>query len=314
MERSEDSNKEFIEMNEKFMESTGPGCRTAEGVAVHRFVESQKLEGERICYDPYAVHFINPEMMRALKKRISDPEKAKIETENYERFFPGLSNSIKAKVRYFDDFIKKSIAEELKQLVILGAGYDSRAYRIDGLMGNVKVFEVDHPSAQTVKIDKVRKIFGLLPDHVIYVPVDLGIDDLGQKLLEKGYDKSKKTLFILEGVIFYIPPKMVDVILSFIVKNSGKGSAVLFDYFPQSVVDGTSQLEVGRNIHNHLKQIGEPLQFGIEEGMVEKFLVERGFSQVCNVTSDDYKKVYFQGINKDREVCSLMSFVHAVVQ
>jgi O-methyltransferase involved in polyketide biosynthesis len=59
-------------------------------------------------------------------------------------------------------------------------------------------------------------------------------------------------------------------------------------------------LEVGRNIHNHLKQVGEPLQFGIQEGQVEKFLEERGFSQVCNVTSEEYKRMYYHDVNKDR--------------
>ncbi len=165
-----------------------------------------------------------------------------------------------------------------------------------------------------MKTEKVKKIFGSLPDHVVYVPADLGREDFGKRLLEMGYDQSKKALFIMEGVIFYIPPKMVDEILSFIVKNSCKGSAVLFDYFPQSVVDGSSELEVGRNIHNQLAQIGEPLQFGIEEGMIETFLAERGFSQVGNVTSEDYKRAYFHRVNKDKFVCSLMSFVHAVVE
>jgi methyltransferase (TIGR00027 family) len=314
MEKSENSEKEFTELNTKLFERTGPGCKTAEMMAVHRFAESQKPEGERICYDPYAVYFISQEMMEALKKRANDPEKAKEEAEKIERFLPGLSNSIRAKFRYFDDFIERSIDDGIEQLVILGAGYDSRAYRMDGLMGKVKVFEIDHPSAQIVKIEKIKQIFGSLPDRVAYVPVDLGIDDLEQKLIEKGYDKSKKTLFILEGVIFYIPPENVDYILSFIVKNSGKGSAVLFDYFPKSVVDGTSQLEVGINIHYQLIQAGEPMQFGIEEGTVEKFLEERGFSQVCDVTSEDYKRMYFQGVNKDKSVCSLMSFVHAVVR
>jgi methyltransferase (TIGR00027 family) len=314
MKKSENSEKEFTELNRKLFERTEPGCKTAEMMAVHRFAESQKPAGKRICYDPYAVHFISPEMMEALKSRANDPKKAKEEAEKIERFLPGLSNSIRAKFRYFDDFIEKSIDEGIEQLVILGAGYDSRAYRMAGLKSKVKVFEVDHPSAQVVKIEKLKRILDSLPDHVTYVPVDLDTDDLGQKLVEKGYDKSKKSLFILEGVIFYITPKMVDYILSFITRNSGKGSAVLFDYFPQSVVDGTSQLEVGRNIHNQLIQAGEPMQFGIEEGTVEKFLEERGFSQVCNVTSEEYKKMYYHGVNKDREVCSLMSFVHAVVE
>ncbi len=310
METSNKAEKEFIEMNKRFLEETGTGCKTAEGIAIHRFVESQKSEGERICYDPYAVHFLSPEL---LEFRVHNPDKVKAMQEQYERFFPGLGNSIRAKVRYFDDFVKRSIDEGIEQLVILGAGYDSRAYRIEGLK-KITTFEVDHPATQIVKTEKVKKIFGSLPDHVVYVPADLGRDDFGKGLLERGYDSSKKTLFIMEGVIFYIPPKMVDQILSFIVKNSGKGSAVLFDYFPESMVDGSSELEVGRNIHNQLVQLGEPLQFGIKEGMVETFLAERGFSEIQNVTSEDYKRAYFHGVNKDKAVCSLMSFVHATVK
>ena len=165
-----------------------------------------------------------------------------------------------------------------------------------------------------MKIEKIKEIFGSLPNHVVYIPADLVSDDLGQRLLEGGYDRSRRTLFILEGVIFYIPPKSVDNILDFIVKNSGNGSVILFDYFPQSVINGSSDSEAGKNIHDHLVQVGEPLQFGLKDGTAEEFLSKRGFSKICNVTSEDYKKAYFHGVNKDRAVCSLMSFVHAVVK
>jgi methyltransferase (TIGR00027 family) len=301
---------ELIDVNKAFMEKAGPGCKTAEGVAIHRFTESQRAEGERICFDPYAVYFLSPEI---LEFRARSPDKAKAMHERYEHFLPGLGNSMKARVRYFDDFVKESIDNGLEQLIILGAGYDSRAYRIEGLK-NIRVFEVDHPATQNLKIEKIKKIFGSLPDHVVYVPVDLGVEELGQRLVEREYDKSKKSLFLMEGVAYYILPKNVDEILSFIVKNSGNGSGILFDYFPQSVVDGSSEMEVGRNIHNHLVQLGEPLQFGIKEGTAEDFLTQRGYSQVSNVTSEDYKRAYFHGINKNREVCSLMFFVHAKIE
>ena len=145
MEQSEKSKDEFIELNKAFRERTGPGCKTAEGITIHRFAESQRPEGERICYDSYAVYFLSSE---TLEFRTRNPDKVKAAQEQYERFFPGLSNSIRAKVRYFDDFIKKSIDEGLEQLIILGAGYDSRAYRIDRLK-KIRVFEVDHPGTQT---------------------------------------------------------------------------------------------------------------------------------------------------------------------
>lgn len=131
----------------------GPS-KMAEMIAVHRFIESSRPQGERICYDPYAAHFVSPEMMRALEETARDPSRAKAISEHYERLFPGLTYSIRARVRYFDDFVKKSIDDGLEQLVILGAGYDTRAYRIDGLKGGVKVFEVDHPDTQDVRPER----------------------------------------------------------------------------------------------------------------------------------------------------------------
>lgn len=292
------------------LKSKGPS-KMAEAIAIHRLAESAKPEGERICYDPYAIQFISPKI---LEFRAKNPEKAKALSEHYEHLFPGFGNSVRARVRYFDDFVKTYLNNGLQQLVILGAGYDTRAYRIEGLKEKAKIFEVDHPGTQSLKKEKIKKIFGSFPDHVVYVPADFEVEKLGQRLREMGYDRSKKTLFLMEGFVMYIPPKAVDETLSFIVNNSAKGSAVLFDYFLESVVDGTCESEAGKNMRQFAAEQGEPFQFGIEKGNVEAFLVERGFSQIRNVTSDDYKRAYFHGVNKDRAVCSMLSFAHAVVK
>lgn len=284
--------------------------KMAEGVAIHRIVESGKPEDVRIFYDPYAIHFVSQKSLELFK----DPVKAKSAREYYESLFPGIRNSIIARIRYFDDLIRKSIDEGLEQLVILGAGYDTRAYRIEGLQkGKIKVFEIDHPGTQNFKIQKIRQLFGSIPQNVVHVPIDFEIEALAQKLFESGYDPSKKTLFVMEGLIMYIPPNAVDETLSFMVENSRAGSALIFDYYPQSVVDGTCKLEAGRNIRNYVIKLGEPFQFGIAEGTVESFLRDRGFSKIQNVTSEDYKKAYFHGKNKDREVFSLLYFVHALI-
>ncbi|MEN6293473.1 MAG: class I SAM-dependent methyltransferase [Methanobacterium sp.] len=285
--------------------------KMAEEIAFHRVVEMFMPEDEKIFSDPYAIRFVNPEMLENMAK---NPVEAQKKSEELEKLFPGVHNSIIARVRYFDDFVEKLVDEDLEQLVILGAGYDTRAYRIEGLKENVKVFEVDHPNTQSFKIQKIREIFGSIPDHVIYVPVDFDTQKLDQRLLESGYGGSKKTLFIMEGLVMYIPPDAVDETLSFIVNNSGKGSAVIFDYVPQSVVDGTSDLEVGKNLHNHAKEYKEPLQFGIEEGTLETFLKNRGFSSIESVTSEDYQKAYFDGKKRNKDVCSLFLFASAVVE
>lgn len=302
-----------IEENNNGLMRKGPN-KMAEYIAAGRAMESIKPEGERICYDPYAIHFIGKESLRYFELLSRNSETAKSIMEHFERLYPGVYNSSVAKVRYFDDFVRTSVDKGLEQLVILGTGYDTRAYRIEKLKENVKVYEVDHPDTQCVKMEKIKEIFGSLPDHVVYVPVDLVTEDIGQRLMQQGYNRSQKTLFVMEGLTCYIPPKVVDEILSFIVKNSARGSAVIFDYFPESLVNGTCVLEAGKNLQNFVEQYNESFQFGIKEGTVETFLAQRGFSQIKNVTGEDFKRAYFHGKNENMEVCGLLSIVHAVIK
>lgn len=288
---------------------------TAENVAFVRALESLKPEDERICYDPYAVQFVSSQYLKFMEMAARDPSKTP---------FPGIHNCLSARVRYFDDFVQRSIDQGLEQLVILGAGYDTRPFRIEGLKGKVKVFEVDHPGTQNVKTEKVKDIFGSLPDHVTYVPADLESDDFGQRLIEYGYERLQKTVFIMEGLTYYLQPKTVDEILFFIAGNSGSGSALIFDYIYESSISRTNGIcgtqctacdqAAIKNALNDMKQQGEPYKFGVKDGMLESFITQHGFSRVCNVTSEDYKKAYFHGINESRPVCCLTYFAHATVE
>jgi len=311
MEKPENTENKSFETGEKKKGSS----TTAENVAFVRALESLKPEGERICYDPYADRFLSQQYLMFMEMAARDPSRTP---------FPGIHNSLSARVRYFDDFVKRSIGEGLEQLVILGAGYDTRAYRIEGLKGKVRVFEIDHPETQSVKMRKIKDIFGSLPDHVEYVSVDFETEDFGQQLLEHGYERSRKTVFIMEGLIYYLPPKAVDEMLSFIAKNSSIGSAVIFDYVYESSIDRTNgicgvqctacdQIAI-MDAKKDMAQQGEPYKFGVKDGMLETFIAQRGFSQVCNVTSEDYKKAYFQGINESRPVCRLSNFAHAILE
>ena len=288
---------------------TNNASKTAETVAIVRMSESKKSENERICYDPYAIHFISKEVLDFAAK---NPEEYRVLVARNESLVPGASNSLVARVRFFDDVVKSSINNGLEQLVIIGAGYDTRAYRIEGL-DKIQVFEIDHPSTQKIKIKKIKEIFKSQPNHVTYIPLDLEIDKLGQELLKTRYNGSKKTLFIMEGLLMYISPEIVDKIFSFIVHNSGKGSSILFDYIPLSVVEGTCELEAGHNWQKGVTEAGEPFKFGISEGSTESFLNQRGFKMIKNMTSEDYKKAYFNGKNKNRKVNKLSLFAYAVV-
>jgi methyltransferase (TIGR00027 family) len=238
-----------------------------------------------------------------------------------ERVVPGLAGDVIGRVRYIDDCLKACIKEGLEQLVILGAGYDSRAYRFNELKNGIKIFELDHPATQKVKVDKVKKILGSLPPHVVYIPIDFNKDNLEDKLFEKGYDKNLKTFFIWEGVTMYLSDEAIDETLTFVARNSKQGSSIIFDYVFKSFLDetmkmkGIEQIELVKRAYERIDALytGEHFTFGIPEGTVVGFLSRRGFHQVKEVTGQYLKETYFKGANSDRKVLYVCGFVHATV-
>jgi methyltransferase (TIGR00027 family) len=99
--------------------------------------------------------------------------------------------------------------------------YDSHAYRVD-LPERVKTFEVDHPVTQADKLEKVRKIFGKVPEQVRYVPVDFNSQSLSERLLSSDYDPGLISLFVWQGVTMYLESDAVDATLAFIEGLRGR--------------------------------------------------------------------------------------------
>jgi methyltransferase (TIGR00027 family) len=288
----------------------GKESKSAVLVASFRAAESSRPEHERVCYDPFAGEFIIGK--NGILGMI--PVLGRIALWLFERMLPGIIGEVVVRTRYIDDYLKTCINDGIQQLVILGAGYDSRAYRIEGLKGKVKVFEVDNPATQRAKIEELKKLFESLPDHIVYVPINFGKDKLDQRLFASGYQENLKTLFIWEGVTMYLTAEAVDDTLAFVVDNSGRDSSIIFNYIHQSVVDGTSELKVARRNRNLAARHGEAFTFGIEEGTIEDFLSKRGFHQINNASPGFLERTYFIGANQGRKVCPYQPTVHAIVK
>ena len=287
----------------------GKPSATAEGNAALRAAEWLRPENERVCYDQCARRFLGLRFGVIVRSRLL----TRIALWYAERIIPGAADSLVARTRYIDDYLKQCIDDGIEQLVILGAGYDSRAYRFDELRPRVRVFEVDHPDTQRAKIQKVKRIFGSLPSHVVYVGLDLDEKKLGEGLLEAGYRKDKKTLFIWEGVTVYLTPEAVDETLAFVAENSGKGSSIIFDYAFQFALDATSDSEEAKKWRKAYERRGEPPKFALKEDEVEEFLSKRGFYQVKIVSMDSLENVYFRSKGISRKVTRLGAIVHADV-
>ena len=177
----------------------------------------------------------------------------------------------------------------------------------------MKVFEVDHPATQQVKVAKVRQVFGAAPAHVVYVAIDFNTQTLAERLAAAGYDPQRKTLFIWQGVTQYLTPEGVDSTLAFVANQSGPGSAIIFDYIYPTLLDGTVRRgEVSGMRHNRWLS-GETLSFGIPEGSVGVFMEQRGFCQVKDANSRFLHDAYFTGANARRTVADGYAIVSAAV-
>ena len=277
---------------------------TAAGIAIVRAIESEKPAAERICYDPYARQFVSAGLFYFVKFF------AALGYADWRG--PGVWEFLAGRDRYIDDYLEASLSEGLEQLVVLGAGYDARAYRFEALTQGVKVFEVDHPATQAVKLKKLAEIFGARPAHVTYVPIDFNEQTLADRLFASGYDERLKTLFIWQGVTQYLTSQAVDDTLAFVAQHSGPASSIIFDYMDATLLSGPPRRGEIRNMRRYRRLSGEGLVFGIPIDCINAFLNARGFTQVCNVDHLALERVYFNAGSR-RRVADGYAIVSAVV-
>ena len=131
---------------------------SALGNAAFRALEFEKKHNERICEDLYARRFV-PAWFYYLAKFT-------LVTSYAEWRSPGVMGALVTRSRYIDDYLSERIREGIQQLVILGAGYDSRPYRFEQLRNRIRVFEVNHHKTQDIKKANLTKIFGVLPTYM----------------------------------------------------------------------------------------------------------------------------------------------------
>lgn len=267
---------------------------TALGIAAVRAIERERPPAERIVDDPYARHMVG----EYLHRMIYNVSKLGFS----ERRAPGVLGWLLARERAIDDYLLRMAAEGIEQLVILGAGYDARAYRFARKLGEAHVFEVDTPATQAAKRDRVEMFLDEVDLALSFVPVDFETQSLAEELVDAGYNPAKKSLHLIQGVLPYLTSETVDRLLDFVRGQSGVGSAVVFDYVDEAAVLGKTDHPEIRSTNMYGYFGGESIQFGIAQESATEWLEERGFVEVENVASETLRERYFTGVNAAREV------------
>lgn len=199
---------------------------------------------------------------------------------------PEVVNAVRMmaiRTRFIDEALARAVAGGAAHVVILGAGFDSHAYRCGDLLAHVRVFEVDRPATQRLKKQRVTDVLGAPPANLTYVPIDFQHEDLAEVLGRHGHQSMTPTFFIMEGVTMYVPEEGVRATLRYVADHPA-GSAIVFDFVYRPMVEMLRSLDLARTpdafkpyVQRFLDLIrDEPWVFGISPGGERAFLAECG--------------------------------------
>lgn len=262
--------------------------RTAKGTAICRAMACLEEKVPKVHTDQLAKFFLDPWTVWLLK---FDYFRRQFKTRLLP---PGAYEYVMARTIHMDALFVQALEQCWPQIVILGAGYDSRSYRFKQKIGKTRIFEVDAYGSQQHKRRCMHRAQLDWPSQTAFVCVDLAHQDLAPKLEEAGYDPGRQTLFLLEGLVMYLPEPQVKYLLCFMQQNRSAGTTIAFDYIFRSVVNGTSTAYGAREQYEIVRNVGEPLQFGLEYDEMNDWLASEDYKVESHYTPDDFENTYLK--------------------
>ena len=194
--------------------------------------------------------------------------------------------------KHGDEIIATAIASGCKQLLLLGAGYDTRFFRISSIReSGVATFEVDLPNTIEDKQKYLTDKLGHIPPGLMLIPLDFNHDNLS-RLFDYGFNKTLPTAYIWQGVSYYLPKESVSQVLDFIKLQMTPGSVLVFDCCSPLMTFKNDQVPGVKASIDRLTEIGEPYLFGMYGDEMKEWLQEKGFQGIEILQQDDLEEKF----------------------
>lgn len=263
----------------------GRPSKTAQYVALFRAFETTVPGRAPLFQDPYARKFLS----RPLDLAVRLTARSRFARAALERYAdaraPGARTSAIARTAFLDDVVRGAVRRGIRQLVVLGAGFDCRAHRLPELAG-VRVFEVDIAETQAVKRATLGDTGG-----VTYVPVDFQRDDVGRALAAAGWSATAPSCVLWEGVTNYLTEDAVTQVLAW-VGATAKGGTIAFTYIHRGAIDGSAHFPGAAQVVADVRALGEPWTFGLVPEEVGAFVARAGLVLREEIGADGYRRRY----------------------
>ncbi|MFF5295284.1 class I SAM-dependent methyltransferase [Paractinoplanes globisporus] len=256
---------------------------TAFGVGLLRAIEGRVDPGRRLFEDPVAERLLTGWPAWVVRHRTARRAFMPL----MELAAPGFFGGVVCRTRVIDDACRETLVAGVRQVVILGAGMDTRPYRM-AAMRTARVWELDLPRVQAAK----RARLGDPPGQVRYVPIDLAEGSLRETLAASGHDADLPTLVLCEGVTQYLPRTVVDSIFAY-AGSLPTGSRLVFTYLPKTVLDDPEQARRVRRFH---------WQTGFDPADVPRHLADRGLTLTRDWDADQYRELLLRPLHRDLKV------------
>ncbi|GAB2471376.1 class I SAM-dependent methyltransferase [Jatrophihabitans fulvus] len=263
---------------------TGRPSITAQAVTLWRALEHDRPEAERIVDDPYAAVFLGA-AGRAARTGLRSPAVRPLRHAMERTAIGGVSTSVLCRHRFIDDHLLDELPGA-EQVLVLGAGWDSRAYRFAAELGGRPVIEVDLPPLSRLK----RRVVAAHPEvfaagRVHSVEIDFNTQTLGDRLAGSPWRTGARTVVVWEGVAMYLDADAVRGTLTALQELCGRGSLLTMDAFQR--LSGRRPVDNARRAGvRGLAVIGEPVTWAVTAERIGAVLGEAGFAVEDLATAD----------------------------
>ena len=265
----------------------GQASKTAEFVAIVRATYNYMPEGE-LLRDPVAADLLSDDNRRT----VLDDRLRRDQHENGSLWELASSLLVLSRTRFAENGLRKAAAGSTRQYVLLGAGFDSFAFRAEGLPEDLQVFEVDFPATQAIKLERIqsRGLTARYPTH--YLAVDFTRQTAADALSAlPAFDPATPTYYCWLGVVLYLDKATIENTLRSLAELSASGSELVFDVvddclFDPSFLENNPDLAaIWDSFNRFASDRGEPILSGFSADKLQQLARNTGW-RVEEIISD----------------------------
>jgi methyltransferase (TIGR00027 family) len=284
-----------------------PAAQTAFGPMVIVAVEQHYPPRQRLLDDALASRFLPPGLrFGAWLSRWQVMRDLSIKAT--EKRAPGIWGGVGCRKHYIDNKVTQALGAGVEAVVNLGAGLDTRAYRLVAPAG-IPAFEVDLPANITDKRARLQALYGRVPEHVTLVPLDFETENLGEALAAHGFQMDRPAMFVWEAVTQYLTEDGIRATLRTLAK-AATGSRLVFTYLRKDFLDGTNLYDAERLYQEFRVKYGV-WHFGIDPEHVDDLLAEYGWIEQEQLGARELTERYIRPTGRNLPVSEIERCVHA---